>query len=386
MFRIHVLNVKLGDSLILETELNSKSYYSIIDCKSIEGKTPTVEFLQERGVTQVQSVFLTHLHSDHYSGFPRLWDYLREVNGTLEYFVSPQIPDEYDVWRKILELAHDQTTSVQLISVLKAMRGFLQLPSLTHERKKAMPVRMNYEGGRDERSWREHLHPALLFAALSPSDTEAFQLLRSAFDDAARYHKAINAISHAFLVRHEVGSHRHTGLFCGDLEGQTWRYVKNRCLEITKRAIRSELSFLKVPHHGASNHVMEQCLQELIDDKNHFMASISCPPGDPKHPAQRTLESLRTAFEDCCIACTNISALCHNRGFPSIAYEFFEQPPKEAEFLEVASSEQFGAIHPRVPGACAGHHTITMTENDCTLTRSTGLPCSFNPSDCRKEH
>jgi hypothetical protein len=27
-----------------------------------------------------------------------------------------------------------------------------------------------------------------------------------------------------------------------------------------------------------------------------------------------------------------------------------------------------------------------QAENECALMRSTGLPCSFNPSDCRKEH
>ena len=92
MFKIHVLNVKFGDSIILETEVDSKSYFSIIDCKSIERNAPTVQFLRERGIDRIQSLFLTHLHNDHYSGFPQLADYLREVNGTLEYFVSPQLP------------------------------------------------------------------------------------------------------------------------------------------------------------------------------------------------------------------------------------------------------------------------------------------------------
>jgi ribonuclease BN (tRNA processing enzyme) len=144
MFRIHVLNVKLGDSIVLETDLESQSYYSIIDCKSIEGKAPTVEFLRARGITRIQSLFLTHLHNDHYSGFPQLLDYLRGVNGSLEYFVSPQIPDEIDIWRKILQMAHDQTTSAQLTSVLKAMKGLQELPSLTQMNKKvnACPDRL----------------------------------------------------------------------------------------------------------------------------------------------------------------------------------------------------------------------------------------------------
>jgi hypothetical protein len=313
-----------------------------------------------------------------------LLEYLNSVNATLEYFVSPQIPDEYEIWRGILQLAHGSTTSAQLTAVLKSMKGFQELPSLIHENNKAMTVRFNFQGARHERSWQAHLHPALLFAPLSPSDQEALQLLRSAIEDASLHNKAINALSHAFVVRYDTGSQRQMGLFCGDLEGKTWRYVKNRCLEITKNTIRSELSFVKVPHHGASNHVMEQCLQEMIDDDNSFMVSISCPPGDPKHPARRTLEWLAKSFEDCCIACTNISAPCHAQGFPSVAHDLFEQPPKEADFLEIASSDPFGTVLGSLPGACAGQHTITMTQEVCTLTRSTGVPCSFKPVGCHK--
>jgi hypothetical protein len=76
---------------------------------------------------------------------------------------------------------------------------------------------------------------------------------------------------------------------------------------------------------------------------------------------------------------------CHDQGFPSVGHELFEQPISEAEFLEIASSYQFEAIQLRTLGACAGDHTITIAENDYTLTRSTGLPCSFNPSGCWKE-
>lgn len=381
MFRIHVLNVQLGDSIILETELNSKSYYSIIDCKSIEGKVPTVEFLRERGITQIQSVFLTHLHNDHYSGFPQLFDYLRGVNGTLEYFVSPQLPEEYVIWRQIVMMAHDQTTSSQLTAVLKAMNGLLKLPSLTHASLKAMPVRIVYEGSRGgERSWNEQLHPTLLFAPVNPTSQEALQLLSSAFQEASLHNKAINAISHAFLIRYDSGFFRHIGLFTGDLEGKTWRYVKNRCLEITANAIRSELSFVKVPHHGAYNYVMGQCLQELIDNESSFVASISCPPGDPKHPAEGTLEFFKNTFPNCCIACTNISTLCHAQGFPFIVQNLLEQPSKEAEFREIAFSHQFEAIQSHMLGACAGNHTIAITDKNYTLTHSTGLGCSFNPA------
>jgi beta-lactamase superfamily II metal-dependent hydrolase len=318
MVRIHVLNVKLGDSIILETELNSKFYYSIIDCKSIEGKTPTVEFLRKRGITRIQSLFLTHLHNDHYSGFPQLLDYLRGVNGTLEYFVSPQIPDEVDLWRQLVEMAHDETTSAQLTAVLKAMKGFQALSSVSHPDKKVSSVRFVYEGQRGERSWHDHPHPSLLFAPVSPTPSEAFQLLQSALQKASLHNKVINSISQALLMRYDGGSRQHIGILTGDLEGQTWRYVKNRCLEITSDSIKSDISFLKVPHHGAHNLVMEQCLQELINNKSSFVASISCPAGDPRHPDHKTLGFLKNNFQRCCIVCTNISTPCHNHGVVSI--------------------------------------------------------------------
>lgn len=385
MLKIHVLNVKLGDSIILETKVGSISYYSIIDCKSIEGKAPTVEFLRERGITRIQSLFLTHLHNDHYSGFPQLLDYLDEVHGSLEYFVSPQIPAEVEIWRKILQSANDQTVKAQVTTILKAMDSISKLPSATIGDRKVMCVRMVYEGETGERSWREKLHPALLFAPVSPTSQEAFQLVNSAFHKAALHNKAINAISHAFLIRYDACGHRHMGLFCGDLEGKTWRRVKNLCIEITGNAVRSELSFVKVPHHGAYNRVMEQCVQELVDNRREFVASISCPAASQKHPCQRTLEFLKSEFLGCCIACTNISAFCHAQGFPSSTEQLLAQSSKEAEFLEFALSEQFGILQPSLPGACAGDHTITITEKDCTLHRSTGLPCSFNPSGCSKQ-
>ena len=382
MFKIHVLNVRLGDSIILETVLESKPYFSIIDCKSLEGRVPTVEFLRERGISRIQSLFLTHLHNDHYSGFPQLLDYLRKVNGTLEYFVSPQIPDEIEIWRKIVQLAHDETTSAQFTAVLKALKGLQELPSRTTSNKKAMVVRFLHMGSKGAGAWQEHLHPAVFFAPVSPTDQEAFQLLHSAINKASLDNKAINAISHAFLVRYDAGRRRHLGLFTGDLEGRTWRYVKNRCLEMTANSIKSDLSLVKVPHHGAYNPIMDRCLEELIDKQCNFSASISCPPADPKHPDLRTLEFLKNKFNHCRIACTNISAPCHAQGFPSIAPGLFDQPVKEAEFLEVASSQQSEAIQLRAPGACAGDHSITISENNHTLTRSTGLPCSFKPSSC----
>jgi hypothetical protein len=242
-----------------------------------------------------------------------------------------------------------------------------------------MAVRIVFEGGTGKLSWQEHLHPALLFAPVNPSAEEALRLLQSAFKSAQLHNKAVNALSHALLIGHDHGSRRDIALFTGDLDGKSWRFVKNRCLEITADSIRNQLVFLKVPHHGAFGPGVEHCLQELVDPDREFVASISCPPGDPKHPDARTLNFFKDTFPASCIACTNISAHCHAQGFPSLVKDLLEQSPKEAEFLEFASISQPGSAPPSMPGACAGDHVLTITEDNCHLQRATNLPCSFKP-------
>jgi hypothetical protein len=379
MLKIHVLNVHLGDSIVLETEVQGESYYSLIDCKHVDGKAPTVEFLKQKHIRHIQSLFLTHLHNDHYSGFPELLDYLQNVRGTLEYFVCPQLPAEVHLWRQIITMAHDQITKDQLTACLKAMNGFLNLPSLTHQRRKPMAVRIVYEGRTGNLSWQDHLHPALLFAPVNPSAEEALRWLQSAFKSAQVHNKAVNALSHCLLIAHDHGSRRDIALFTGDLDGKSWRFIKNRCLEITSGSIRNQFVFFKAPHHGAYSPGVENCLQELVDPNKEFVASISSPPGDPKHPDARTLSFFKNTFPASSIACTNISAHCYAQGFPSIVKDLLEQSPKEAEFLEFASISQADSSPHAMPGACAGDHVLAITEDNCHLQRATNLPCSFKP-------
>jgi hypothetical protein len=96
MLAIHVFNVGLGDSIILETKIGDKFCYSIIDCKKVGTTTPIVKFLKENNIKNIHSLFLTHFHADHCSGLPQLRDYLLENKGTLEFFISPYLSDERD--------------------------------------------------------------------------------------------------------------------------------------------------------------------------------------------------------------------------------------------------------------------------------------------------
>lgn len=248
-----------------------------------------------------------------------------------------------------------------------------------------MPIRMIYEGDQTERSWKGHLHPGIYFAPINPTPEEAFKQIGSALKNAHLPNKITNAMSHAFLCRYESSSNTYFALLTGDLDSKKWRFVKNRCENITRGSIpRSSLRFLKVPHHGASSPTMENCLVDLVEENSPFVASISCPPGDPKHPNEKTLKHYANNFSSCCIACTNISTYCHSKGFPSNARELLEQSSKESEFLEFACADRSAKMQVKSLGNCAGSHSFKIADDKCSLWRSTERPCSFYPTGCKE--
>ncbi len=378
MFAIHVFNVKLGDSIILETKLEKSFAYSIVDCKKVGNKTPIVEFLKKRKIKNIHSLFLTHFHRDHCSGLPQLLNYLLEVDGTLEHYVSPCLPEELGLRERLLRVLYEEPTKEERKNILKAINGLQKIPSKTHENKKVLSIRMNFEGDKTERSWRSHLHPGLSFSFLHPNPQEALQFLSSTLEKAETQGKFINSLSHSFLIQCSHSTNKAISFFTGDLEGPAWRAVKNRCLERTNSSIRSKLVFFKVPHHGGFNPIMEKCLVEIIAADNLFVASISNPPGDYSHPSKTLLEFLKKEFRYCCIACTNISGYCNEKKFPSKGLPFFEQSAKEADFLDFVFADQHTTTPSDSIGSCAGHHTFTLSDEDFKLTRSSGISCGFH--------
>jgi competence protein ComEC len=66
MFKIHFLDVGQGDCTILQFE-NGRTY--LVDGNETDEKVKPIEYLTERlGVTQLETVVVTHQHDDHISG------------------------------------------------------------------------------------------------------------------------------------------------------------------------------------------------------------------------------------------------------------------------------------------------------------------------------
>jgi competence protein ComEC len=70
MFRIHILDVGRGDSIIMQFS-NGRTY--LIDSNEISGKVRPFEYLTKTlGVTELEAVIATHPHTDHVLGLQNI--------------------------------------------------------------------------------------------------------------------------------------------------------------------------------------------------------------------------------------------------------------------------------------------------------------------------
>lgn len=377
MFEVHILNVALGDSIILHSQHEGKSYYSLIDCKKVADKTPTVEFLKERNITDICSIILTHFHHDHCSGFPELYEYLKQSHGTLNYYISPYLPEEIELRQCIVELSFNKAMIPTVDNIIGAIDGFMKLPSTIHEDGKAKAIRMNYEHNRTPSAWRSDIHPGLSIAPVSPDPKSAYSYIKSALQSPNSHGKLLNATSHTFLIKYQNSQGSHIGLFTGDMEkAGKWSEAKNTCLKITQESIRDNIRILKIAHHGSAQVGMERSLKEMINTKTRFLASISCPPGSRLHPSKKTLNFLKNNFQECIIACTNISAFCKNLVLQD-NLEYFGITNDEDTFLDYVNNDKSVKLADDNINECAGDHSlsITDTESDFQYKSSTDRSC-----------
>ena len=92
LMHIFFLNVGQGDSIILKSENNSKTVWSIIDCNKVGDNNPVLNFVKDNKIEEIQYVILSHPHTDHFSGLLELIDYCHQNKIIINYFVHTCSP------------------------------------------------------------------------------------------------------------------------------------------------------------------------------------------------------------------------------------------------------------------------------------------------------
>ena len=244
--QVTFLDVGQGDCIFLQTE-DGTSYLTDGGSSSVSkvGKYRMIPFLKYQGASQLKAVFVSHADSDHCNGIAELLDQAELEGIRVENLVLPDLADECrsEGYEELVDLAGQNGIAVQYL----------------------------HEG-------QQFQDGELLFRCLHPSKCYRAEDL--------------NETSMVLLVTYREFSM----LLTGDVQGAGEEHLTQELQAwkepgVTDHA-ETELTILKVAHHGSKNSTME----EFLKAANPKLAIISCGEGNRYgHPHEETLERLEKA-------------------------------------------------------------------------------------------
>ncbi len=367
-FFVHFFNIGLGDSIVLETIKHGNSQYSIIDCHKVGNYNPVLNFLKEKKVRAISSIFISHFHRDHVSGFADLAAYCSSSGITVEYLITPATLTDKD-WKQIVE----GTVGQHADAFTKSIKAILGLPSLSRENSKTFLLHGTYQDRPAKECVYSGLHPGLKFVFLSPNPQQVEETIARLASKKTRENRLVNSLSQAMIIWPESCSEQLL-FFPGDLESMPWINLKSRIQKSITHHIDKHFALFKVPHHGATNHKMNKILPQIIPADSALIAVISAP-GNENHPSKLTLETLRKSFPAGKIVCTNKSVYCCDN--ISLEAENLWPDAAEEEFNEyVTEDEMTSSEFESTP--CMGDLTIQLQPSVNLLSPDIAPPCWSN--------
>lgn len=91
-FEFTVLKAGQADAILMQTENNN----IILDCGEKDDGDELVELLQEKGISNVEYIFITHFDKDHVGGFPEVMENVTASNIVVPDYVGNN--DEYEAY------------------------------------------------------------------------------------------------------------------------------------------------------------------------------------------------------------------------------------------------------------------------------------------------
>jgi beta-lactamase superfamily II metal-dependent hydrolase len=300
LLKVYILNVKHGDSIVIQYTNDDKNYFGVID-SNISGtdEPPALLKLIELGAERLSFVALTHPHRDHYLGLPRILEYFNnKIDHLYTFPIGSYLPGRLKKLGKIYQKVHDSVDSPTLKMDTTEFVKFLVL------------AKRNI--GMDK--WEEptgHYSPIAptgfagvelkVLLPLSKVKGYYFQLIEQESLEAVKPRDE-NALSLAMSVKYadcEI-------ILGGDCSSESWMEHKIFC---KRGAINVNGNIVKLPHHGSKHECSEATLKHVFTESKEGIACISA--NGISHPHSETLELLSN--ENISPYCTNFARICGNK-------------------------------------------------------------------------
>lgn len=286
--QVTFLDVGQGDSIFLQTE-NGDSYLTDGGSSSVSkvGKYRMIPFLKYQGASQIKAVFVSHADSDHYNGIAELLEQAELEGIRVENLVLTDIADECrsEGYEELVELAEQNGITVQLLHEGQQLQDGELLFQCLHPSKGYRAEDLNETSmvllvtywefsmlltGDVQGAGEEHLTQELQDWK-EPGVTQMQDVIRISGEEESMEEESIEEES--------IEDER--------IEGQIEE--KRPQNKMGANHTETELTILKVAHHGSKNSTSE----EFLKAANPKLAIISCGEGNRYgHPHEETLERL----------------------------------------------------------------------------------------------
>ena len=294
--QVTFLDVGQGDCIFLQTE-NGDSYLTDGGSSSVSkvGKYRMIPFLKYQGASQIKAVFVSHADSDHCNGIAELLEQAELEGIRVENLVLTDLADECrsEGYEELVELAGQNGITVQFLHEGQQLQDGELLFQCLHPSKGYRAEDLNETSMVLLVTYRE-------FSMLLTGDVQGAgeEHLTQELQDWKE--PGVTQMQDVIRISGEEESMEEESIEDERIEEQS---IENERIEEQIEEKRSqnkmganhaetELTVLKVAHHGSKNSTSE----EFLKAANPMLAIISCGEGNRYgHPHEETLERLEKA-------------------------------------------------------------------------------------------
>ncbi|MFC0513111.1 ComEC/Rec2 family competence protein [Mucilaginibacter angelicae] len=230
-------DVGQGDSILLEWEDDGNRKIGIIDCNKKDKKNPVAQYIEDSEYKEIEFIFLSHPHSDHYSGMVELLNVIEKKGINVLRFAHTLHLLANDYYRYLSRVEID----TEALSDLQALFDKVDLlVRQTVIRKISFLVEdVQYE-----------LMDGVTIKCLSPSRTEAKIYTDMVDLEPIKNKKAASRGANYLSTIFKITTKDKFYLLTSDSEVPTFERLVAE--DSHKNLHRKEMGVCQLPHHGSS--------------------------------------------------------------------------------------------------------------------------------------
>ena len=302
-----------GDSIMLEWEGEEGNEIGLIDCNTDNNNPRKIfEYIRSKPYSKIDLFFMTHPHSDHYSG-------IREIIKLCSNN-KPQINISNFRHTVVFNIGYSEITTEHIKNSLKRLHKNSEISlndlALTY---KIVSQEWNEdkgivdEMGTFNSSSSFELNDTLQLKCLSPSKKEideyhAIEWKKMKNEDfdlnkEPRNNPAANYLSSVFaLINKKTG--KYLALFTSDCEEATLKRFLNPKFKKKQPIFQDKIPVIQIPHHGSKKNYSEEFWQELEIQNSQTFLSVG--KNSYGHPDMQVVKFFK---DESNFSCTAISDL-----------------------------------------------------------------------------